>query len=101
MAFDLTTIASLFSATVFIIGILLGVIVKRILKLALAVLSLVALLAVTGYLNFALSVPSATTIYSVFNGAQPAAAEAVDLARLLPISSAAFVTGAIIGLLKG
>jgi hypothetical protein len=97
---DPTTIISAFSVTTFIIGILLGVVVKRVFKLALAIVSLMALLVVTGYLNFALSVPSATTIYGVFNGAQPVATQA-GLARLLPLSSATFVAGALIGLWKG
>ena len=99
--FDLTTITSVLSITTFIIGILLGVIIKRALKLAMAIVSLVVLLVVTGYLNFAWSMPSANTIYSVFNGAQPIASQAVGLASLLPISSVAFLAGAAIGLWKG
>jgi uncharacterized membrane protein (Fun14 family) len=99
--FDLTTITSVLSITTFIIGILLGVIVKRAIKLALAIVSLVVLLAVTGYLNLAWSTPSAKTIYYVFNGAQPVASQAIGLASLLPISSATFLIGAAIGLWKG
>ena len=60
---DLTTITSVLSVTTFIIGILLGVIIKRAIKLALAIVALVGLLVVTGYLNFAWSMPSANTIY--------------------------------------
>jgi uncharacterized membrane protein (Fun14 family) len=99
--FDLTTITSVLSITTLIIGILLGVIVKRAIRLALAIVSLVVLLAVTGYLNLAWSTPSANTIYYVFNGAQPVASQAVGLASLLPISSATFLIGAAIGLWKG
>jgi len=62
---------------------------------------LVVLLVVTGYLNLAWSVPSATTVYYVFNQAQPAANQAVGLASLLPISSVTFLAGAAIGLWKG
>ena len=98
---DLTTLTSVLSVTTFMIGILLGVIIKRAIKLALAIVALVVLLVVTGYLNFAWSTPSANTIYYVFNGAQPVAAQAVGLASLLPISSAAFLAGAAIGLWKG
>ena len=98
---DITTIASTFALTTFIIGILLGVIVKRVFKLALAIVALVVLLVITGYLNFALTVPSATTIYGVYNGAQPVATQAESLARLLPISSVTFLAGAAIGLWKG
>ena len=98
---DLTTLTSVLSVTTFIIGILLGVIIKRAIKLALAIVALVGLLAVTGYLNLAWSMPSASTIYYVFNGAQPVAAQAVGLASLLPISSVAFLAGAAIGLWKG
>jgi hypothetical protein len=98
---DLTTLTSVLSATTFIIGILMGVIIKRAIKLALGIVSLVVLLAVTGYLNLAWSMPSASTIYYVFNGAQPVAAQAIGLASLLPISSVAFLAGAAIGLWKG
>jgi hypothetical protein len=100
-SFDPTTILSAFSLTTFIIGILLGLIVKRVFKLAMAIVALVALLVVTGYLNFAWSVPSATTIYGVYGGAQPIASQAEGLAKLLPISSATFLAGALIGLWKG
>ena len=98
---DLTTITSVLSITTFIIGMLLGVIIKRAIKLALAIVSLVVLLAVTGYLNLAWSTPSADTIYYVFNGAQPIASQAIGLASLIPISSATFLIGAAIGLWKG
>jgi hypothetical protein len=98
---DLATITSVVSVTTFIIGILLGVIIKRAIKLALALVALVVLLAVTGYLNLAWSMPSANTIYYVFNGAQPVATHAVGLASLLPISSATFLAGAAIGFWKG
>src|SRR6059036_528623 len=98
---DLTTITSVFSVTTFIIGILLGVIIKRALKLALAIVALVVLLVVTGYLNLAWNTPSATTIHSVFNRAQPIAAQAVGPASLLTISSNGFLAGAAIGLWKG
>jgi uncharacterized membrane protein (Fun14 family) len=99
--FDLTTITSVLSITTFIIGILLGVIIKRAIKLALAIVSLVVLLAATGYLNLAWSTPSANTVYYVFNRAQPVATQAIGLASLLPISSATFLIGAAIGLWKG
>jgi FUN14 family protein len=101
IGFDLTTITSVLSVTTLIIGILLGVIIKRAIKLAFAIVSLMVLLAVTGYLNVAWSTPSASTIYYVFNGAQPVATQAIGLASLLPISSATFLIGAAIGLWKG
>src|SRR5881296_2766805 len=85
---DLTTITSVAAVSTFIIGVLLGVIIKRAIKLALAIVALVVLLAATGYLNLAWSMPSANTIYYVFNGAQPVASQAIGLASLLPISSA-------------
>ena len=98
---DLTTITSVVSVTTFIIGIILGVIIKRAIKLALAIVALVVLLVVTGYLNLAWNMPSANTIYSVFNGAQPVASQALGLASLLPISSVTFLAGAAIGFWKG
>ena len=98
---DLATITSVVSVTTFIIGIMLGVIVKRAIKLALAIVALVVLLVVTGYLNLTWNMPSANTIYYVFNEAQPVASQAVGLASLLPISSVTFLAGAAIGLWKG
>src|SRR5436309_13523482 len=98
---DLTTITSVFSVTTFIIGILLGVIIKRVFKLAMSIVAFVVLLAFTGYLNLAWSVPSATSVYYVFNQAQPVAGQAVGLTSLLPISSVTFLAGAAIGLWKG
>jgi len=50
---DLTTITSVAAVSTFIIGVLLGVIIKRAIKLALGIVALVVLLAVTGYLNLA------------------------------------------------
>src|SRR5213080_4023533 len=97
---DLTTITSVFSVTTFIIGILLGVIIKRVFKLAMAIVALVVLLVVTGYLNLAWSVPSATTVYYDFNHAQPVAVQAVGLTSLLPKSSVTFLAGAALGLSK-
>src|SRR6266704_928660 len=97
---DLTTITSVFSVTTFIIGILLGVIVKRVFKLAMAIVALVVLLVVTGYLNLAWSVPSATTVYYVFNQAQPVADPTVGLASMLPRSPATWLPGAALGLWK-
>jgi hypothetical protein len=99
--FDLITVTSVLSITTFIIGILLGVIIKRAIKLTFAIVSLVVLLAVNGYLNLAWSTPSVNTIYYVFNGAEPIASQAIGLASLLPISSATFLIGAAIGLWKG
>ena len=98
---DLTTITSVAAVSTFIIGVLLGVIIKRAIKLALAIVALVVLLAATGYLNLAWSMPSANTIYYVFNGAKPVASQAIGLASLLPISSATLLAGAAIGLWKG
>src|SRR5438034_11430409 len=95
---DLITITSVLSVTTFIIGILLGVIIKRAIKLALAIVALVSLLVVRGYLNVAWSMPSANTIYYVFNGAQPVASQAIGLATLLPIPAVTFLARPAVGL---
>ncbi len=101
-SFDLAAITSVLSVTTFVIGVLLGVIIKRTLKLALAIAALIILLALTGYLNIALSEPTATTIYRVYSIVVPqTVAQATELARLLPFSSAAFLAGAGIGFWKG
>jgi hypothetical protein len=57
------------------IGFLVGVVLKKTVKLGLAILSLVGLLIATGYINLQLSDSSKATIYRVFfastNGSQP------------------------------
>jgi hypothetical protein len=98
---DLSTIVSVSSAVYFIIGLLVGVILKRAFLIALVILAFVALLVITGYLTFGLSLTSLVMIYGFFNLAKPAATQAVDLVRLLPLTSLAFLVGVAIGLLKG
>ena len=92
---------SALTVATFFIGLLVGVVVKRTMKLALAVVALAVLLAATGYLNLALSEATTTTIYRVFSQAPTAVSRAKELAGILPISSAAFLGGAAIGFWRG
>ena len=98
---DLSTLVSVSSIVYFIIGLLVGVILKRALIVALAIIALVALLVIAGFLTFGLTLTSLVTLYGFFNVAKPAAVQAVDLVRLLPLTSLAFLIGVGIGLWKG
>ena len=83
------------------IGFLVGVVLKKTVKLGLAILSLVGLLIATGYINFQLSDSSKTTIYRVFSQASTTAGQASAVASILPITSAAFLVGLALGIWKG
>lgn len=101
MAFDPTLGITALSAVTFTLGLLIGVVAKRTLKLALAIVSLVVLLAVTGYINLALSEATTATIYQVFYRAPALTGRATEIASALPLSSAAFLIGATLGFWKG
>jgi hypothetical protein len=83
------------------IGFLVRVILKKTVKLGLAILALVGLLVATGYINLQLSDSSKITIYNVFSGASTTASQASAVANILPITSAAFLVGLAIGIWKG
>lgn len=89
------------SLVVLVIGFLVGVVVKRTVKLGLAILSLIGVLAALGYVNLHLSGSTQETIYRVFSSAQPFANQATGIASILPITSAAFLVGLALGILKG
>ena len=101
MAFDPTLGITALSAVTFILGLLMGVVVKRTLKLALAIVSLVVLLAVTGYINLALNEVTTATIYKVVSLAPTFTGRATEIASALPLSSAAFLIGVTLGFWKG
>jgi uncharacterized membrane protein (Fun14 family) len=83
------------------IGFLVGVVLKKTVKLGLAILALVGLLVATGYINLQLNDSSKITIYRVFSGASTAASQASAVASILPITSAAFLVGLALGIWKG
>jgi uncharacterized membrane protein (Fun14 family) len=83
------------------IGFLVGVVLKKTVKLGLAILSLVGLLVAAGYINLQLSESSKTTIYRVFSQAPQVASQASTFANILPITSAAFLVGLALGIWKG
>jgi len=83
------------------IGFLVGVVLKKTVKLGLAILSLVGLLVATGYINLQLSNSSKTTIYRAVSLIPTAASQASAAASILPITSAAFLVGLAIGIWKG
>jgi len=83
------------------IGFLVGIVLKKTVKLGLAILSLAGLLVATGYINLQLSEPSTATIYRVFSQGQQAASQASTFASILPVTSAAFLVGLALGVWKG
>jgi hypothetical protein len=83
------------------IGFLVGVVLKKTVKLGLAIIALVGLLVATGYLNLKLSDTNKTTIYNVASQVPAIASQASGLANFLPITSAAFLVGLAIGIWKG
>lgn len=103
MAFglDLTTGGIGFIITTFSIGLLLGVVVKRVFKLAMAIISLVVLLVLTGYININPDRVSKETIYRAYSLAPSIASTTSQVATLLPLTSTAFLAGIAIGLWKG
>ncbi len=103
MAFglDLTAGGIGLTITTFSIGLLLGVVVKRVFKLAMAIISLVVLLVLTGYININPDQVSKETIYRAYSLAPSIATTTSQVATLLPITSAAFLAGTAIGLWKG
>lgn len=83
------------------IGFLVGVVLKKTLKLGLAILSLVGFLIATGYINFQLSEPSKETIYKAVSLVPSIANQASGVASIFPITSAAFLVGLSLGIWKG
>jgi uncharacterized membrane protein (Fun14 family) len=99
--FDVGSGAIVPALVVLAIGFLVGIVLKKTVKLGLAILSLVGLLVATGYINLQLSDSSKTTIYRVFSQAPAVANQASAAANILPITSAAFLVGLALGIWKG
>jgi uncharacterized membrane protein (Fun14 family) len=99
--FDIGSAAIVPSLVVLAIGFLVGIVLKKTVKLGLAILSLVGLLVATGYINLQLSESSKTTIYRVFSQAPTVASQASAFAYILPITSVAFLVGLALGIWKG
>jgi uncharacterized membrane protein (Fun14 family) len=83
------------------IGFLVGIVIKKTVKLGLAILSLVGLLVAAGYINLQLSETTTTTFYGVFSQAPQVASQASAFTNILPITSAAFLAGLALGIWKG
>jgi len=98
---DPAALISALSATTFVLGLLIGIVIKRTVKLVFAIVALVIILSVTGYISLGLSEPTALIILRVADQASQEATRVADLARLLPLSSAAFLIGAALGFWKG
>ena len=99
---DLTSSGTGFIIATFLIGLLLGVVVKKVFKLALAIVALVVVLVVTGYVNLSLTQDRQQTIYRTFSSSLPTVlSKAEQVTTLLPLTSVAFLGGIAIGLWKG
>ena len=98
---DVGSAALVPALVVLVIGFLVGVVVKRTVKLGLAILSLIGVLATLGYINLHLNGLSQETIYRDFSYVQPFANQATVVVSILPITSAAFLVGLALGILKG
>jgi len=99
--FDVGSVAIVPALVVLAIGLLVGIVLKKTLRLGLAIASLVALLVATGYINLQLSDSSKTTIYRVVSEIPTVASQASGVASILPITSAAFLVGLALGIWKG
>ena len=99
--FDVGSGARVVALIVLALGFLVGVVIKKTVKLGLAILSLVVFLVATGYINLQLRYSSETTIYRVFSQAPTVASQASAFANVLPITSAAFLVGLALGIWKG
>lgn len=103
MAFgiDLTAGGTGFIVVTFIIGLLLGVVVKRVFKLAVAIVALVAILVLTGYANLNQDQLGKETSYRAYSAFPTVASTVSQVSTLLPLTSAAFLGGMGLGLWKG
>ncbi len=96
----LTSSGIVATLVIFVIGLLVGAIVKKAFKLGVMIIALLIILAATGYFAFNLQ-PNATTISRVYSQLTPAATQAASFATVLPITSTAFLVGLAIGIWKG
>lgn len=84
-------------AAPFLIGLLVGLIVKRTFKLVILIFALIIVLAATGYINLAF-----TDIYDKAMAFLPRIVNTgIALGDVLPYSSTAFLIGLALGLWKG
>ena len=101
MAIDLTPGGTGFVIVTFVVGLLLGFVVKRVFKLAVAIVALVALLVVTGYVNLNQDELTKQTIYRAYSVYPTVVSTASQAATLFPLTSVAFLAGIGLGLWKG
>ncbi|MDP7976089.1 MAG: hypothetical protein ACP5T5_02640 [Thermoprotei archaeon] len=96
LVFSLGSLTSM--AIAFVIGLLIGLLVKKIISVGLLLLALVLLLMAIGYIH-----PSFTaTLINYFRYYGPKALEeAQRISSLIPYSSVFFIIGFIIGVWKG
>ena len=81
-----------------VLGFIVGMIIKRVLKLGIAIAALVIILLVAGFIT-----PSQVLgpLVSLFRQAGEVKSAAESLAGYLPYSSVAFIIGLAVGFLKG
>ena len=95
--FEITPGGATFFVLLFLAGLMIGVVAKRTIKLAIALVGLVIILSAAGYV----ATPNPQTIFNVFSQSGGAISQAEQFVMVLPVSSAAFLIGLAIGLWKG
>jgi uncharacterized membrane protein (Fun14 family) len=95
--FEINPGGATFFVLLFLAGLMIGVVAKRAVKLAVALVGLVVILTAAGYV----ATPNPQTIFNVFSQSGGAISQAEQFAMILPVSSAAFLIGLAIGLWKG
>ena len=98
---DLTPGSAGFIAITFVIGLLAGVVVKRIFKLVIGIVALVILLAVAGYVNLNPGDLSSRVENAFSSNTGTVSHTVSSIASVLPISSGIFLVGLALGLWKG
>lgn len=103
LGIDLTAGGTGFIIVTFVIGLLLGVVVKRVFKLALAIVALIVVLVVAGYVNLNLTQNQSgkEIIYRAYSYVPSVVSTVQQVTTLLPLTSAAFLAGIALGLWKG
>ena len=91
----------------FVIGLLIGVIIKKTVKLGLVVLALIIILAATGYISISPQqlaqqiIQRAASLGGGSLNPSTLTSQAQGLASILPYTSLAFIAGVAVGIWKG
>ena len=102
---DIVSTGLVATGVLFVIGLLIGVIIKKTVKLGLAILALLILLTATGYITLTPQQIAQGIIQRTASlgpgGVSNITSQAQGLANILPYTSLAFIVGIALGLWKG